>query len=207
MLEAVEGIVDLGDVGEILWRKREPLAGSLKATEAKVARDIEEVAKASNEVAKAQTEAVIAAAGVNETGLEKRCDDSFDLSSQYTKGGVQSRVSPTQNCNVPGGCAIEISSSVETGYEVSFSVGVNIGVFESSLSVSFHKSTTHSLSFTFNQEQGTTGYVSFIPTFDCYSGNYHSCDEGDSQGDICNPRLIGSGSDAQQDGTYSFVYT
>jgi hypothetical protein len=109
--------------------------------------------------------------------------------------------------NTQGGCTITVSTSVNTGYTVSFSVGVNIGVISASVDTSFHKSETRGIPTTYSQAEGTTSYVSISPTFDCYQGTYKSCKDGQSDGDACNPRLIGSGKNAQQDGNYSFVYT
>lgn len=136
--------------------------------------------------------------------VQKRDCGTFTEDENYTKGGRQVRVSPTQNCNSNAGCTIEISTSIETGYSVSVSVGFNImEIITAEVGMEFHESETRSISNTYTQASGTRGYVSFIPTFECTKGTVSDCDDDDiADGDeveACTPRLIGQGDATFQD--------
>ena len=197
-LQGFSSIVSLGienmtaeaDVGkrdfdgvEISWSKRSPSSMSQQAR---------------NAAAKEKT-------AVEAPKVEKRDEcKTYTENRRYTKGEGQAKVSPTQNCNSNDGCRITIENSVTTGRQIGVSVGFDLfSVISASVEMTFTEEKTHSISNSYMQASGTRGYVSFIPTYECTEGTVSDCgDDGLQNGDViwaCTPRLIGSGSNEQQD--------
>lgn len=91
--------------------------------------------------------------------LEERAKCTFHpTSGRTTEGGRQVKASGTNVCNNPGGCSIRVDASVTEGETISPSLTANLfDVISAAVGYTFMKSTTYTVSTTYNQAQGTTG--------------------------------------------------
>lgn len=149
--------------------------------------------------------------------LDRRADGDcifHPTSDLVTEGGQQVKASDTNVCNTQGGCAIAASVAITTGETISpMLTGTFFGAIAAAVGYSFTTSTTYMVTNTYTQTQGTTGYLSYIPTNNCWDGTFENCyamdgdnifkiDEGMTY-HACTPALRSGG---QLDGTFSFVY-
>ena len=135
-------------------------------------------------------------------------------SDKVTQGGQQVKASDTQTCNTQGGCSQAASVAVTEGQSISPSLSANLfSVISAAVGYTFMESKTYTVTTTYSQKQGTSGYMSYIPTLNCWDGTFSGCynNAGDSVVLIpddmsfhaCTPATR---SDGQLDGTFSFVY-
>ncbi|KAM0718468.1 hypothetical protein Q7P37_005538 [Cladosporium fusiforme] len=139
---------------------------------------------------------------------KKRDCDSYSEERKYTERGEQQRVSPTQSCTSNNGCDLEVSSEVTTGrsWSVGFSVTI-LEVISASTEMEFTESESYSLSTTFSQTSGSSGYVTFSPTLECTSGSVNDCDDDEDDSVFaCTPRLLTVDGNSVPDGEFVFVY-
>ena len=134
-------------------------------------------------------------------------------SGRITEGGRQVRASSTQTCNTPV-CSIPASLNVTAGRSVEPAIAANLfSSISTATGYAFTEATTYNVSTTYYQQGGTTGYISFIPTYNCWHGTFSDCfnHHGDDVYRIdpkmsfhaCTPSLRSGGF---LDGTFSFVY-
>lgn len=131
-------------------------------------------------------------------------------SDKFTKGGRQEKVSSTVVCNTESACfpggplKILIGQTIDPALNTDLFDVISAGVGES-----FKKSDTYSHESMYLQQVGTTGYLTFIPTQNCWNGTISGCDDGGGKIDedqvftACTPNVLSEGG---LDGSYVFVY-
>lgn len=147
--------------------------------------------------------------------LHQKRDCTFrPTSDRVTEGGRQVKASDTQICNSPNGCSLMISVAVTEGYSINPTLTANLfSTISAAVGYTFTESKTSTVATTYTQTAGTNGYVSYIPTMNCWDGTFSGC--VDRNGDdivaidpstvfhACTPALR---SDGSIDGTFSFVF-
>jgi hypothetical protein len=210
MLGSMESLGESGKrsiegVGEIGWRHT-------PAEESPVALDAETPAPA---------EAATVSPKIQAPAAERRAADDVGgdcvfhpAGGKVTEGYKQYKASDTNTCNTSGGCSETASVAVTEGYSTSPTLTGNFyGVISAAVGYTFTKSMTYTATNTFTQGQGTTGYMSYIPTYNCWHGTFENCAQT-VNGNVqkldpsqtyyaCTPALRSNG---EGDGTFSFVY-
>lgn len=150
--------------------------------------------------------------------LHRRDCAFHPTSDRITEGGRQARATPSQECNTPGGCSISVATAVSVGRTISGGLNIGEGVWNAisaTLGYSFTVTRSYTVTAMFMQTEGTSGYVSFIPTNNCWDGTFSDCkqtigdeivpiDEAQSF-HVCTPAKVG-GDEDMISGTYTFVY-
>lgn len=147
--------------------------------------------------------------------LPRQSDCKFiPTSDRITEGGRQVKATQTQICNSPGGCSQTITVTVTEGQSINpMLTGNFFMIISAAVGYTFTESKSFAVGTTYTQEQGTTGYLSFIPTLNCWDGKLERCAQkvGDDISQIdpnqifhaCTPALLPNG---ELDGTFSFVF-
>lgn len=156
--------------------------------------------------------------GILDNSLEQRrligqC--SFqETKSKYTVGGRQLKASNTHICNTVPNCKFPAAVNVTEGRSIIPSLERDFfPVIERGVGHAFAESKTYEFKTNFTQGRGTTGYMSFIPTLNCWKGVFYGCFESsdrdvflldtEKEYTVCTPALLSGG---EIDGTLSFVY-
>lgn len=197
---ATSGANSIEDIGEMVW-KRSDYAYTKR----------EEIS---------QKESVVKRNVVEEPKTVRRDGCTFTpQSDKVTVAGPQTQVSSTQVCNTAGGCSISVATTLTEGRTITPTINIreNVwGAISASVSESFMTSESYAVTTLYDQKEGTTGYVSFIPTMDCYKGTFSDCyaKNGDdiflidssTVYDACRPESLAEAGGEEAIGTFSFVY-
>nr|POF07233.1 hypothetical protein CFP56_78449 [Quercus suber] len=117
--------------------------------------------------------------------------------------------------SVEGGCSLTASATITEGQTINPMLGATVfQVVSAGVGYSFTESMSYGVSTKYMQVQGTTGYMSYIPTLNCWDGKFSDCvaRKGNDLSKIdpsqvyhaCTPALR---VDGRAEGTFSFVYT